>query len=296
MRHAANQRVRRQTGPGRSARTRAPRDDPPAVHSSASRHQGPLPRARPPRASPLPGQRSGMRTPLPLPIRLHGAVPSIVVALLMVAMLSLARPAGALGAPVDPVPVGVWPLQPQPEVVRAFEPPDTPFGSGHRGVDLAGSLGQPVLAAVAGRVTFAGPLAGRGVVVVDHGATRTTYEPLAASVRVGQVVPRGARLGTLQVGGSHCFPRVCLHWGWRRGDTYLDPLLLVGGGPIRLLPLWADAPAGPIAPAVPVSPFARLVAALVRPHRGARASPRTRSLRPGVVREIRPLAMRPLLL
>jgi murein DD-endopeptidase MepM/ murein hydrolase activator NlpD len=144
--------------------------------------------------------------------------------------------------------VGVWPLQPQPEVVRAFEPPTTPFGPGHRGVDLAGSLGQPVLAALAGRVTFAGSLAGRGVVVVDHGTTRTTYEPVAADVRVGQPVLRGDRLGTLQLGGSHCLPRACLHWGWRRGDTYLDPLLLVGGGPIRLLPLWVPDPV-PRAPA-----------------------------------------------
>ena len=205
-----------------------------------------------------------MRTPLPSPIRVHGAVPSIVVALLMVALLSLARPAGALGAPVDPVPYGVWPLSPQPEVVRAFEPPETLFGAGHRGVDLAGSLGQPVLAALAGRVSFAGPLAGRGVVVVDHGATRTTYEPVAASVRVGQEVLRGDRLGTLRLDGSHCFPRACLHWGWRRGETYLDPLLLVGGGPIRLLPLWSPDPV-PRAPAwrPPVPPYAGPLARLL---------------------------------
>ena len=214
-----------------------------------------------------------MRMPLPSPIRVHGAVPSIVVALLMVALLSLARPAGALGAPVDPVPEGVWPLAPQPEVVRAFEPPDTLFGAGHRGVDLAGSLGQPVVAALAGRVSFAGPLAGRGVVVVDHGATRTTYEPVAASVRVGQEVLRGDRLGTLRLEGSHCFPRACLHWGWRRGDTYLDPLLLVGGGPIRLLPLWGrDLVAPTPAWRPPRSPYAGLLAPLLQ-----------RLLAPGVV-------------
>ncbi len=181
----------------------------------------------------------------------------------MVALLSLARPAGALGAPVDPVPVGVWPLQPQPEVVRAFDPPDILFGVGHRGVDLAGSLGRPVLAALAGRVTFAGPLAGRGVVVVDHGATRTTYEPVAASVHVGQTVLRGERIGTLQLAGSHCLPQACLHWGWRRGDTYLDPLLLVGGGPIRLLPLWGADPV----PRVPG--MATTVGAVRRPPRPA---------------------------
>jgi murein DD-endopeptidase MepM/ murein hydrolase activator NlpD len=162
---------------------------------------------------------------------------------------------------VDPVPVGVWPLQPQPQVVRAFDPPDSPFAAGHRGVDLAGAVGQPVLAALAGRVTFAAPLAGRGVVVVDHGPTRTTYEPVAAGVHVGQEVLRGERLGTLQLGGSHCIPRACLHWGWRRDATYLDPLLLVGGGPIRLLPLWRDQPAGATANASP--PFARVVAHLL---------------------------------
>ena len=200
-----------------------------------------------------------MRTPLPSPIRVHGAVPGVVVIWLMVALLSLARPAGALGAPVDPVPVGVWPLQPQPEVVRAFEPPDTLFGAGHRGVDLAGAVGQPVVAALAGRVTFAARLAGRGVVVVDHGPTRTTYEPVAAGVRVGQSVARGERLGTLELGGSHCFPGACLHWGWRRGETYLDPLLLVGGGPIRLLPLWLPDPvprSGPRGWRPPTLPYA----------------------------------------
>jgi murein DD-endopeptidase MepM/ murein hydrolase activator NlpD len=237
-----------------------------------------------------------MRIPHFLPIRVHGPASSVVVAVLTVALLSLASRAGALGAPVDPVPVGVWPLQPQPEVVRAFDPPDTPFGAGHRGVDLAGSVAQPVLAALAGRVSFAGPLAGRGVVVVDHGATRTTYEPVAAEVAVGQPVPRGGRLGTLQLAGSHCFPRACLHWGWRRGDTYLDPLLLVGGGPIRLLPLWRDEPVdrrvlGPTALSAWQVPLLRTL--------GAGAVTVSRAP-PGPVapagRVVRPLAMRPLLL
>jgi hypothetical protein len=85
------------------------------------------------------------------------------------------------------------------------------------------------------------------VVVVDHGGTRTTYEPVAATVAVGEAVAAGADLGTLELTGSHCFPRACLHWGWIAGDTYLDPLRLVGLGPVRLLPLWRDEPVpGPI--------------------------------------------------
>lgn len=132
---------------------------------------------------------------------------------------------------------GRWPLRPEPAVVRRFDPPSSPWGAGHRGVDLAGSAGQAVHASLPGRVTYAGPLAGRGVVVVDHGETRTTYEPVVAQVRPGQVVTAGGRLGVLESAGSHCAPATCLHWGWIRGDVYLDPLLLVGAGPVRLLPL-----------------------------------------------------------
>ncbi len=104
-------------------------------------------------------------------------------------------------------------------------------------MDLAGRTGQPVRTALAGRVAFAAPLAGRGVVVVDHGGVRTTYEPVSARVRVGDLVRRAETIGTLQRASSHCFPRACLHWGLRRGDGYLNPLTLVGAGPVRLLTL-----------------------------------------------------------
>lgn len=166
------------------------------------------------------------------------------------AILHLAAVLVAFGlpAPVPPLPApaavleqspaeGVWPLDPQPAVVEGFAPPLSPYGAGHRGVDLAGRAGQVVRAAVGGRVTFAGSLAGRGVVVVAHGATRTTYEPVRASVAAGDLVAAGDRLGTLQSFASHCAPAACLHWGLIEGETYLDPLTLVGAGPVRLLPL-----------------------------------------------------------
>lgn len=158
------------------------------------------------------------------------------------------------GSRVDAV--GVWPLAPRPEVVSGFDPPELEYGAGHRGVDLLGSPDQPVRSALAGRVTYAAPLAGRGVVVVEHGDTRTTYQPVAATVSVGDRVAAGDRIGTLQPGGSHCPPRSCLHWGWIRGKTYLDPLLLVGAGPVRLLPLWRDRPVGGVgAPMTPANPY-----------------------------------------
>ena len=234
--------------------------------------------------------------PLPHRIRVHGRGPLVVIAVAVVALVSLARPDGAVGVPVDPVPVGVWPLVPTPEVVRAFDPPDSQWGSGHRGVDLSGTVGQVVRTALAGRVTFAARLAGRGVVVVDHGTTRTTYEPVIARVRVGDVLARGQPIGVLEPADSHCFPRVCLHWGWRRGPTYLDPLRLVQGGSIVLLPLWRDAPVRRAAASQ--LPYAAVVAQLLTRSAstgltGQRAIPRRRWRGPVWHR---PLAMRPVLL
>lgn len=169
----------------------------------------------------------------------------VLLLLLSQAVLPVLGPAPSVAAPTarpDTTAVGVWPLVPEPSVVGAFDPPDDPWGAGHRGVDLAGAPGQGVRSALPGRVTYVGRIAGKGVVVVDHGDTRTTYEPVAATVSLGDRVLAGDRIGTLLLPGSHCFPRACLHWGWLRGETYLDPLLLVGAGPVRLLPLWRDEP------------------------------------------------------
>lgn len=139
-------------------------------------------------------------------------------------------------------PAWVWPLYGAPVVVRGFDPPPPlePWRRGHRGADLAGLAGAAVRSSGAGTIRFAGPLAGRGVVVVLHpGGLRTTYEPVLPTVRVGQMVAPGQSIGTLMAGGSHCSPRTCLHWGLLRGPTYLDPLLLVGRQDprqVRLLP------------------------------------------------------------
>ncbi len=159
--------------------------------------------------------------------------------LLLVVLLALLVAAAPTVQARQPTPTGdaVWPLTPVPEVAESFDAPATRWGAGHRGVDLSGSLGQTVRAALPGAVSFAGSIAGRGVVVVDHGGRRTTYEPVETSVRIGTTVAAGDRIGTLQLGGSHCFPAACLHWGLRAGETYLDPLTLLGVGRVRLLPL-----------------------------------------------------------
>ncbi|MGI8457051.1 MAG: M23 family metallopeptidase [Propionibacteriaceae bacterium] len=135
-----------------------------------------------------------------------------------------------------PSPAG-WPLAGHPAVVAGFDPPASTYGAGHRGIDLAGRPGEPVLAVAAGTVVFAGSVAGIGVVVVDHGAVRTTYQPVRAGVIVGHHVGLGTVLGSLERGG-HCPPAACLHLGLVLGERYLDPLLLMATEPseLRLLP------------------------------------------------------------
>lgn len=124
-------------------------------------------------------------------------------------------------------------------VLRPFQAPRTRYGPGHRGVDLATSTGIDVHPAGAGVVTFAGAVAGRGVVVVAHGdGIRTEYEPLTVRVHRGDAVTPLSVLGV--VSGHHGACTACLHWGARRAADYFDPLSLLSDlGPVRLVP-WTD--------------------------------------------------------
>jgi murein DD-endopeptidase MepM/ murein hydrolase activator NlpD len=135
-----------------------------------------------------------------------------------------------------------WPLRPAPAVVRTFDGPSPNWNPGHRGVDLAGHPGQPVYAAGAATVVFAGVLAGRPVVSLAHpGGLRTSYEPVRASVRPGQRVTAETAIGELAGGHIGCPAAACLHWGamWgpASGADYVDPLGLLRSTPIRLKPL-----------------------------------------------------------
>jgi len=145
----------------------------------------------------------------------------------------LAIPASAVAVPLLPMPA-VWPLRGVPIVQRGFAPPAFAWASGHRGADLVAKPGETIVATASGTVAFAGSLAGKPVVSIDHGAVRTTYEPVITALRVGEPVALGQVIGVLGTGG-HC--RGCLHWGLREGDRYLDPLLLLGGrdGRVRLV-------------------------------------------------------------
>jgi murein DD-endopeptidase MepM/ murein hydrolase activator NlpD len=131
-----------------------------------------------------------------------------------------------------------WPLDPRPEVVQRFDPPDRPWLPGHRGVDLAAAAGQSVVAPTDGMVTWSGVIAGRGVVVVSHsGGLRSTFEPVTGAPATGTPVTRGARVGSVAATPGHCAPRTCVHWGVLRGETYLDPMSFVSRARVVLLPL-----------------------------------------------------------
>ncbi|PWW23264.1 peptidase M23-like protein [Geodermatophilus normandii] len=166
-------------------------------------------------------------------------MPARLLLVILLACAAVLAPAPAVAEPAVPAAVP-WtsPLGDPPEVTRPFAPPPSPYGPGHRGADLAGVPGAVVAAAGDGVVVFAGMVAGRPVVSVDHaGGLRTTYEPVDAVVAAGQAVARGAPLGWLLAGHEGCPATACLHWGLRRGEVYLDPLSLLRPPRVRLLPL-----------------------------------------------------------
>jgi murein DD-endopeptidase MepM/ murein hydrolase activator NlpD len=113
-----------------------------------------------------------------------------------------------------------------------FRPPEHFAGPGNRGLEYATRRGQPVVASGAGRVAFAGRVAGRLVVSIDHpDGLRTTYSGFEhIHVGAGQWVPRGHHLGTAM--GA-------FHFGVLAGFAYLDPTLLFGAGHqrARLVPI-----------------------------------------------------------
>ncbi len=142
-------------------------------------------------------------------------------------------PAGRTGAQDAPTSAAQWPVR-SATIERAFESHEQ-FGPGHRGADLSAWPGQSVRSALPGVVVFAGQVAGRGVVVVNHGDDlRTSYLPVRPGVAAGDQVAAGDRVGRLAP-MAHCPTTFCLHWGARIGKTYVDPVTVLAG-PVVLLP------------------------------------------------------------
>ena len=181
--------------------------------------------------------------------------------------LTIALVVGLLPAPTQllhsPLTVltWVWPIV-GAEILLPFAPPVNQWSAGHRGIDIAANEGQQIRAIASGRVLFTGSIAGRGVISIVHPASlhelRSTYEPVSANVKTGDLVEAGQIIGTVSIGG-HCSHR-CLHLGLKTmkssGPQYLDPLSVLQPFTAILkptsLPVTSDALAGkPFAAALP---------------------------------------------
>lgn len=132
---------------------------------------------------------------------------------------------------VDPIAVSPFPSR----VLRGFNNPEKPWMPGHRGVDLAATVGSPVHAAGSGTVHFVGVIFGIPTISIAHPqGFRTTYQPVSSTLVVGDAVIVGQRIGTLSAA-----PRLDpgLQWGAKYDDdTYINPLGLLDTPVIRLKP------------------------------------------------------------
>lgn len=152
---------------------------------------------------------------------------------LSVASLAHTQVAHATGAEQ----VWLWPVEGEHSIRLEYQAPITEYARGHRGVDLPVDVGQEVLAPATGIVSYAGTLAGRGVLSLRVGDYLVSFEPLNSAVAEGDVVIRGAVLGTVGT-GSHCDE--CMHVGVRRNGLYLSPMKLLESLPTSKLEVWSD--------------------------------------------------------
>jgi murein DD-endopeptidase MepM/ murein hydrolase activator NlpD len=109
--------------------------------------------------------------------------------------------------------------------------------SRHMGLDLAGVVGAPVLAAGRGVVALVGDfyLAGNAVYIDHGGGLVTAYFHLSAvNVAKGDTVAAGDTIGKVGATGRVTGPH--LHWVARYGAVTIDPSTLLELTPLRREP------------------------------------------------------------
>ncbi len=127
-----------------------------------------------------------------------------------------------------------WPIAPPRRVVQTFVAPESEYGAGHRGIDVAATAGTVVLAPADGVVHFSGIVVDRPVLSIEHGGDLiSSFEPVFSDLTPGTVVRRGQPVGLVAAGG-HC-SSVCLHFGVRLHGQYVSPLNYLGGIPPPVL-------------------------------------------------------------
>ncbi|MFJ6531481.1 murein hydrolase activator EnvC family protein [Microbacterium sp. NPDC091662] len=127
-----------------------------------------------------------------------------------------------------------WPLTGPRAVSAPYRAPAHEYGAGHRGVDLAASVGAEVTAPADGVVAFRGTVVDRPLLTIEHpGGLVTTFEPVRSTLVAGDLVTAGQTLGVVDTGGHT--PAGSLHLGVRRDGDYINPLLLFGEVPRAVL-------------------------------------------------------------
>jgi len=102
------------------------------------------------------------------------------------------------------------------------------WGRMHRGIDISGKTGTPVLAARDGTVTFAGVKGGYGnIVILSHeDGYETRYAHLSSfKASVGDAVQTGDVIGLMGSTGRSTGPH--LHFEIRKDDTARNPLFFL---------------------------------------------------------------------
>ena len=179
-------------------------------------------------------------------------------------MATVLAAAALLTAAPAAVAAWTWPLV--GEVITPYRNGDDPYAAGqHRGIDIAGPTGAPVVAAVPGLVRFAGTAGSSGrTVSVRSGDGRfdVSYLHLSSiAVHGGDQVAAGALIGAVGTTGVRSAERPHLHFGVREAGSrhaYLDPLSLLpppaapAPRPPQAVPVAAPAPAQPDPSPVPV--------------------------------------------
>lgn len=159
------------------------------------------------------------------------------LAVLACTIAMLAHPAHSLaqGGPSAGAPTGTWPWPVLGEVITPYTNGNDPYAAGqHRGLDIAAPVGEPVLAIVDGRVSYAGRLPDGGLAVTVRsrrgGWLISSLHLSQLSVARGARVRAGVRLGRVGTTGRRSATEAHLHLSVRRatGGAYVDPLGLLG--------------------------------------------------------------------
>ena len=118
-----------------------------------------------------------------------------------------------------------WPTQ--GKVIKGFSE-----AGGNRGIDIAGTLGQPVTAAGPGKVIYSGSdLRGSGqLVIIKHDSTFLSVYSHTSNILVkeGQQVIKGQKIAEM---GNTDADQVKLHFEIRQQGKSVDPMKFLSGNP-----------------------------------------------------------------